>query len=99
MGQITLHVGGRDYPMACRDGEEAHYRRLGALLDSHSETALRASAGQPGERTLLYVALLLADQLNEGAPVAAGLDPALLDRIAERLEAVATALEESPLAP
>jgi cell division protein ZapA len=95
MADVNLSIGGRDYSVACRDGEEPHLRRLGALLDSHSKTALHASGGLNSERTMLYIALILADQLDEAERnPPSGVSPVLLDNIADRLEAVAAALEE-----
>jgi cell division protein ZapA len=94
MAQVTLRIAGRDYPVACRDGEEPHLKRLGAMLDAQSDTAQRA-AGSVGERTLLYIALILADMLDETqSNPTKGPPSALLDGIAARLEAVATALEK-----
>lgn len=96
MGQITLNVAGRAYQVGCRDGEEPKLRALGAMLERHAAAAQRASGASP-ERTLLYIALMVADELAEReADPAAGLSAAVLARIAERLEAVATTLEEPP---
>ena len=93
MGQITLNIAGRSHQVGCRDGEEPKLRALGAVLERHAAAAQRASGGS-SERTLLYIALILADQLAEGASDApADPAPAVLARIAERLEAVASALE------
>ncbi len=96
MAQVTLTIAGRPHVVACKDGEEATLRGLGAMLERHAAAAQRASGGT-SERTLLYIALMLADRLVEHeAHPAAGIDPAMLERIAERLEAVASALEEPP---
>lgn len=95
MAQVTLTIAGREYNVACRDGEEPHLRSLGALLDSHAATASQASGGLNSERTLLYIALILADQLDEAERnPSAGVSPVLLERIADRLESVAAALED-----
>ncbi len=99
MADVTLNVAGRAYGVACRDGEEPALRGLAAMLERHSAAAQRASGGSP-ERTLLYIALMLADELSEHeANPQAGLPPAMLERIAERLEAAASALEERPTDP
>lgn len=94
MGRLTLTIAGRPYSVASRDGEEGKLRALAAMLERHATAAQRASGGSV-ERTLLYIALMLADELSEreSAP-GAGLPPAILERIAERLEAVASTLEE-----
>jgi cell division protein ZapA len=97
MADVTLIIGDRRHTVACRDGEESQLRRLGDMLDKHWATAARASGGLNGERTMLFVALMLADQLDEAAqqpPEGAG--AALLDRVADRLESLAAALEKSP---
>ncbi len=97
MGEVTLSIAGRAHRVACRDGDEAHLEMLGRRLDAHSEAAARASGGQGAERIMLYIALMLADQMVEAErSPAGGVSPVLLDRIADRLEAVAQALEESP---
>ncbi len=97
MGQVTLTIAGRAHNIACRDGEELHLERLGQLLDKHADTAQRASGGVSGERTLLFLALILADLLDEAERnPSSGVSPVLLDNLADRLEAVATALEDRP---
>ena len=94
MPDVTLTIGDRRHTVACRDGEEPQLRKLGEMLDKHWSTAARASGGLNGERTMLFVALMLADQLDEverRPPEGAG--AALLDKVAERLESLAAALE------
>ena len=95
MAEVTITVAGRSHTIATRDGEESHMRRLEAILQKHAETAQRASGGLSIERTLVYLALILADLLDEAERnPSEGVSPVLLERIADRLEAVATALEE-----
>lgn len=96
MAEVTLNVAGRDYTIPCRDGEEAHFKRLESLLVRHAATAQRASGGLSNDRTLLYLALILADLLDESERnPPAGVSPVLLENIADRLEAVAAALESA----
>jgi len=99
MAEVTISIGDRDHRIACADGQEAQVRALGAMLAERWEPARRASGGGSTERTMLYVALMLADALDEaqrgpspGAQPAG--DAMLVARIADRLEALATALEE-----
>ncbi len=99
MAEVTLTLAGRDYAVACRDGEEPHLKRLEAMISPHADTAQRASGGINSERTLLYLALILADMLDEAERnPPSGVSPILLDHIADRLEAVAAALEEDTAA-
>jgi|GWRWMinimDraft_5_1066013.scaffolds.fasta_scaffold227585_1 cell division protein ZapA len=72
MGQVVVEIGGRRYPLSCRDGDEAH---LTALADSIAEKAegLMESLGAMSEpRLLLMAALMVADELHDarrGVPV------------------------------
>jgi cell division protein ZapA len=100
MAEVTLTIGDRRHNVACRDGEEAQLRRLGEMLDQRWASANRASGGLNAERTMLLVALMLADGLEaaENRPTDdGGPSPAYLTRLAERLEGIADALEK-PLA-
>jgi len=95
MADIDITIAGRSYSIAARDGDEPHLRNLESILQQHAQTAQRASGGLNAERTLVYLALILADMVDEvqrNPPQ--GVSPVLLDRIADRLEAVAAALEE-----
>ena len=94
MADVTLTIGDRRHTVACRDGEEQQLRKLGELLDRHWTTASRASGGLNGERTMLFVALMLADELDEAQrrpPEGAG--AAMLEQVADRLERLAAVLE------
>jgi len=99
MSNITLTIGGRSYTVACSDGEEAHIAALGRNIDEKL-SAMGSAAGQNESRTLLFAALLLADEVHElkngPAPAAKGQaepDAAELEAIAARLENLADALE------
>jgi cell division protein ZapA len=95
MADIDLTIAGRTYSVAAREGDEPHLRHLESILQEHAVTAHRASGGLNAERTLVYLSLILADMVDEvqrNPPE--GVSPVLLERIADRLEAVAVALEE-----
>jgi cell division protein ZapA len=105
VSNVTLIIAGRDYPIACADGEEEHVANLGRAIDEKLH-AMGASTGQSEARTLLFAALLLADENFELAnrkPGTASPKPApdladeiapLLESLAERLESCAKALED-----
>ena len=106
MGQISVQIAGRNYPLACRDGEEAHLERLAAHLASKTKE-LTASLGPMSEpRLLLMAGILIADELFEkqagGAPAPGGGGDApersRLDGLAQRLEALADVLESNAAA-
>ena len=103
MSNVTLFIGGRSYTVACADGEDTHVARLGQVIDSALDT-MPSAVTHSETRSLLFAALLLADELHElreaasiPAPVAEVPSPALeaktLDAIATRLEALATRIE------
>ena len=96
MGTVALRIGGKQHRIACRDGEEAHLEALGALLDRHAAAAEHASGGS-AERAMLLIALMLADELQEAQAAAEGVaDHApRLAALAERIEALADALEQA----
>lgn len=97
MAEVTLTIGDRKHQVSCRDGEEPQLRRLGEMLDQRWPAANRASGGLNAERTMLLIALMLADALETARntpPEANGASGAYLDGLAERLESIATALEK-----
>ncbi|MGI4733073.1 MAG: cell division protein ZapA [Janthinobacterium lividum] len=97
MAEVVLQIGDRRHSVACRDGEEPQVRQLGSLLDERWAAANRAAGGLSGERAMLFVALMLADALQEAEnrpPEPGAASPAMLATIADRLESLATALEQ-----
>jgi cell division protein ZapA len=99
MAEVELTIAGRPYKVACRNGEEANLRAAGALVDAKSREALSGLGTLSESRQLLFAALLLADQIVDGREVdiPTELDPGLVERterLAERLESLADALEK-----
>lgn len=64
MSNVTLHIGGRSFTVACADGEEAHIAGLGQVIDDKL-SSMGDMAGQSETRMLLFAALLMADELHE----------------------------------
>jgi cell division protein ZapA len=98
MAQVTLSIGGRPMPVACRDGEEARVQLLGRMLDQRWPAAQRAAGGVNAERAMFLLALMLADDLDEAVNRRAsdgGVSEAAIARIAERLERLADTLEQT----
>lgn len=65
MAETTLHIGGRQYVLTCRDGEEAHLAHLAGMIEARADAARSNAPGMTEVRTLLFAALFLADELNE----------------------------------
>jgi cell division protein ZapA len=65
MAQVSVTINGRQYRMACEDGQEAHLTRLANELDQRIDQ-LRASFGEIGDtRLTVMAALTIADELSE----------------------------------
>ena len=63
MAVVSLNIAGRFYRFSCNDGQEAHMRHLGTLLDQKAKQ-LTASMGAMQEGQLLVlIALLLEEDL------------------------------------
>lgn len=97
---VDLNIGGRVYPVACREGEEESLKAAARLVDSKCREAIAGLGTLSESRQFLFAALLLADQLIDKSPETAAAvappDPELTLRaeaVAERLEALALALE------
>ncbi|WP_020180659.1 cell division protein ZapA [Methylopila sp. M107] len=65
MPQVTVQIGGRDYKMACGEGEEAHLLSLGRMVDER-HAQLKVQFGEVGDiRLSVMTAIMMADELNE----------------------------------
>jgi cell division protein ZapA len=65
MAHVSVTISGRQYRMACDDGQEHHLARLSHELDQRI-AQLRTTFGEIGDmRLTVMAALLLADELAE----------------------------------
>jgi cell division protein ZapA len=65
VAQVNVTINGRQFRMACEDGEEDHLRELAKDLDERI-SALRGQFGEIGDaRLTVMAALMLADSLAE----------------------------------
>lgn len=108
MAEVKIMVGGRQYGVHCRDGEEAQLHKLAAMMSERVDQVSQGSPHLTEVRQLLFAGLLLADSLSDqqqvagsakvpiaAAPVPEQEDPAVLaalQRLAERLEALGDSL-------
>lgn len=99
MAEVKIMVGGRQYGVHCRDGEEGRLHELAAMMSDRVDQVSRGSPHITEVRQLLFAGLLLADTLHDQqsggarpstavsappAPAAPQDDPALLAAL-ERL--------------
>ena len=99
MSEVSLQIGGRAYKVACADGEEGHIRDLARIIDG--KLASLGGSVVSESQSLLFAALFLADELEEARRKPAS-DPStdddtapMLEAVADRLEAIAQALEKT----
>ena len=65
MSQVSVTINGRQFRMACEDGQEGHLMNLARELDARIE-GLRAKFGEIGDtRLTVMAALTIADELAE----------------------------------
>ena len=65
MAQVVVKVGGRDYTLACDDGEEQHLTDLAQYVDEKTKGLARNFANIGDTRMLLMAGLLVADELGD----------------------------------
>ena len=102
MAQVEVSINGRNYQIACDDGQEAHLEQLGEYVDRRVKELVTA-VGQVGDsRLLVMVSLLIADELAEtyaelkkGDAAGAVTPEQLEDRIAEIVDAAAARIESA----
>ena len=70
MSEVRFSAGGKEYTVACADGEEAHVAYLGSLIDAKLQQ-LGGSLSPQESQNLLFASLFLADELHEARTSAA----------------------------
>ena len=77
MPQVSVTINGRQFRMACEDGEEEHLTHLAQELDARI-VQLRGRFGEIGDtRLTVMAALALADELSEVKEKLQRLEPEL----------------------
>ncbi len=67
MSHVNVTIHGRQYRMACEEGQEDHLRRLAKDLDQRIDQ-LKGNFGAIGDmRLIVMAALTVADELSEAA--------------------------------
>ena len=101
MAQVEVTVNGRNYGIACDDGQEDHLIELAEFVE-RKVSELVSAIGQVGDARLLVMAsLLIADELSEtfaalkdgqGAANVEAHETEQTNRLAERIERIAASL-------
>lgn len=92
MGSVSLAINGRNYQIACDDGQERRVMELGHFIDKKLREIARGAGAVSEQHLMVLTSLLMADELfdtkarledaESNAPVAAA--PAANDDLAER---------------
>ena len=65
MPELTVEINGREYQVACDDGQEEHLTKLARYVDTKMGELVGA-VGQIGDaRLLVMISLLIADELSD----------------------------------
>ena len=62
MPDVRISIGGRDFDVACQEGEEHFLRAAAAMLDAEAQVLQTQIGRLPEARMLLMSALMLADK-------------------------------------
>ncbi|MEO0521722.1 MAG: cell division protein ZapA [Pseudomonadota bacterium] len=69
MPEVTITIGGRDFEVACQEGEEQYLQTAAKMLDDEAKVLAEQVGRMPEARMLLMAGLMLA------APPASVADP------------------------
>jgi len=91
--QVEITINGRQYRVACEDGQEAHLTNLANYFDDKL-SALVDEVGQIGDTSLMVMTgLLIADELSDLHEELAQVRRAANSTHTERLNAIAARIE------
>ncbi|MDW4548089.1 cell division protein ZapA [Defluviimonas sp. D31] len=62
MPDVSITIGGREFQVACQDGEEHFLRSAAQMLDNEATTLVSQIGRMPEARMLLMAGLMLADK-------------------------------------
>lgn len=62
MAEVTIAIGGRNFEVACQDGEEHYLQAAAKMLDAEAQVLIGQVGRMPETRMLLMAGLMLADK-------------------------------------
>lgn len=65
MAEITLTINGRNYGIACDDGQERRVMELGRYVDQRLREIARAGAATNESHLLVLTTIILADEIAD----------------------------------
>lgn len=85
MAQVTIQINGREYGIACDDGQEGHIIRLANLLNDKAKLLTGGGAHINENQLLAMVGLLLADELQDAQKGIAAPQTQTIEKIVEKV--------------
>ena len=109
MGMVDVTVNGRRQQLQCDDGQEPRLRKLASYVDGCASRLVQQHGQLPESKVMLLTSILIADELADTLEEVRRLKASLAEttrrgedeaaaavqRVAERLEQLATALERT----
>ena len=65
MGSVSLAINGRNYQIACDDGQERRVMELGHFIDKRLREIARGAGAVSEQHLMVLTSLLMADELFE----------------------------------
>lgn len=83
MPEVTIAIGGRQFSVACQEGEEQYLHTAAKMLDDEAQVLSDQVGRMPEARMLLMAGLLLADKTASVEDRIAEVEAKLAEREAE----------------
>ncbi len=103
MPEVTISIGGRQFEVACQEGEEHYLHTAAKMLDDEAQVLADQVGRMPEARMLLMAGLMLADKTASVEDRVAEVQAQLTERDAELTRLRETAAEpervEVPVVP
>lgn len=103
MPEVTISIGGRQFEVACQEGEEHYLHTAAKMLDDEAQVLADQVGRMPEARMLLMAGLMLADKTASVEDRVAEVQAKLTERDAELARLRDTAAEpervEVPVVP
>ncbi len=65
MAEVTLRINGRNYGLACDDGQEERVKALGAYVDQRVKEIAQAGMASSESHLMFLLSIILADEVFE----------------------------------
>ena len=93
MTQVEITINGRQYRVACEDGQETHLTNLANYFDGKMSSLVK-EVGQIGDTSLMVMAgLLIADELSDANQELIDVRRAAEDEYTNKINALAEQIE------